>query len=148
MLKKRSKFNVDTSGKGKDKRTYDGILFDSEMEMKYYRDYLLFEKECGNIIDIKVHPRYILQESYVKNGKKILPIFYELDFEYVTSSGETFLIDIKGMELSDAKLKRKIFDYKYPDKNLKWIAYSRLDGGWVETDKIKKGRSQRKKSKE
>ena len=24
--------------KGKEKRTHDGILFDSELEMKYYRD--------------------------------------------------------------------------------------------------------------
>lgn len=33
----RSKFNVD---KDKEKRTYDNIVFDSQLEMKYYRDVL------------------------------------------------------------------------------------------------------------
>ena len=33
----RSKFNVD---KDKEKRTYNNIVFDSQLEMKYYRDVL------------------------------------------------------------------------------------------------------------
>lgn len=38
----RTKFNVD---KDKAKRTCEGIVFDSVMEMKYYRDVVLPQKQ-------------------------------------------------------------------------------------------------------
>ena len=38
IKKKRSKFNVDTTKKGERNRTYDNIVFDSILEMQYYRD--------------------------------------------------------------------------------------------------------------
>lgn len=43
----RSKYNVtdDVS-----KRTFDGIVFDSEMEMKYYKDVILPAVKSGEII--------------------------------------------------------------------------------------------------
>ncbi len=40
-----------------------------------------------------------------------------------------------------------MFDYIYPDKTLLWIAFSGVDGGWVEVEKIDKGRKERKKAK-
>ena len=42
----RSKFNVD---KDKEKRTYNNIVFDSQLEMKYYRDVLCPAVESGEV---------------------------------------------------------------------------------------------------
>ena len=45
----RSKFNVD---KDKEKRTYNNIVFDSQLEMKYYRDVLCPAVESGEVQSI------------------------------------------------------------------------------------------------
>ena len=42
-----SKFNV---SKDKTRRTFAGIIFDSELEMKYYRDFVLPKIESGEKI--------------------------------------------------------------------------------------------------
>jgi hypothetical protein len=143
----RSKFNVDTSSKGKDKRTYEGILFDSEIEMKCYRDYLLPLKREGVVKEIALQPKFTLQPKYEKNGKKVLPIHYVADFEITYSDGRNLVVDIKGLPTSDAKIKRKMFDYVYPEKTLVWWSYSKIDGGWVDVETIEKGRKERKKAK-
>ena len=38
--KKRSKYGVDTSAKGKEKRTYNGKVLDSETEMKFLKEWI------------------------------------------------------------------------------------------------------------
>lgn len=43
-----SKFNV---SKDKTRRTFAGIIFDSELEMKYYRDFVLPKIESGEILN-------------------------------------------------------------------------------------------------
>jgi hypothetical protein len=144
---KRSKFNVDTSDKGKIKRTYNNIIFDSEVEMKAYRDYLFPLLEQGEITRLELQPKFQLQSKFEKNGKKIMAINYVADFEIEYKDGRVEVLDIKGMATSDAKIKRKMFDYVYPDKTLLWISYSKIDGGWVEVEIIEKGRKERKKAK-
>ncbi|MCI0501113.1 MAG: DUF1064 domain-containing protein [Epsilonproteobacteria bacterium] len=62
-------------------------------------------------------PKYILQDKFVANdGSKIQPIHYIADFAY-----DNVVIDIKGDPTSDAKIKRKLFMYKYPELKLKWL---------------------------
>lgn len=144
---KRSKFNVDTSDKGKIKRTYNNIIFDSEIEMKAYQDYLFPLLEQGEITRLELQPKFQLQPKFEKNGKKIMAINYVADFEVEYKDGRVEIIDIKGMPTSDAKIKKKMFDYVYPDKTLLWISYSKIDGGWVKVEEIEKGRKARKKAK-
>jgi hypothetical protein len=146
-MKTRSKFNVDTSKKGKEKRTYEGITFDSEVELKAYKEHLLPLKTKGVVKEITFQPKFTLQPRYEKNGKKILPIYYVADFEIDFSDGHTEIWDIKGMAQPEAKLKRKMFDYIFPDKFLRWIGYSKIDGGFVDMEKIEAGRKLRKKAK-
>ena len=43
----RSKYNVSSN---KAKRSYDGIVFASELEMKYYRDVVLPAYNAGEIV--------------------------------------------------------------------------------------------------
>lgn len=140
----RSKFNV---GKDKTDRTYNGIVFDSVVEMKYYRDVILPKTQSGEITYFERQKRYELQPSYVYQGKKIRPIDYKADFYIEYKNGNIVVIDIKGCPDSVAKLKRKMFSYKYPSIDYQWIGYSKISGGWKTYEEIEAGRKQRKLAK-
>ena len=146
-----SKFNVNTSKKSKEKRTLNGYTFSSDVEYRFYV-YLLSKQEKGIVKNIIIQPKYLLQEMYVKYGKKVLPIYYISDFEVEYENGDIITYDVKGMSTPDFILKKKIFDYKYPDKILRVINYSKIDGndeneGWCDVKVIEKGRKERKKAK-
>ncbi len=140
----RSKFNV---GKDKTDRTYDGIVFDSSVEMRYYRDVVLPKIEDGTIVKCDRQKRYILQPSFLHEGKKIQPIEYKADFYLVYADGREQVIDIKGCPDAVAILKRKLFWYVHPNVEYIWIGYSQIDGGFVSYETIKAGRKERKKLK-
>jgi hypothetical protein len=142
----RSKFNVNNSKSAKKKRTINGYTFDSDIEYKFY-EYLLSQQEQGIVKSIEIQPVYLLQEAYKKYNRNIRKIEYIADFCVVYSDESEIIYDVKGMVMNDFKLKRKLFDYKYADKILRCINWSRLDGGWVDIEVIEKGRKERKKSK-
>ena len=48
----------------------DGIVFDSQAEGKRYQELKLLLKN-GDIKDLELQPRFILQDSFKKNGKYI-----------------------------------------------------------------------------
>lgn len=127
------------------KTEYMGIIFDSKMEKEYY-EYLLGLQKKGLVKRILLQPVFELQPSYKKNGKHVREIKYVADFLVEYKDGTTEVIDIKGMVLSDFKLKMKIFEYKYP-YTLKLITFSKLDGGWITLDELKKARKKRKQLK-
>lgn len=64
----RTKFNV---GKNTYDRTYNGIVFDSAVEMKYYRDVILPAVERGEIAHYEMQKKYILQPAFTRGGKKV-----------------------------------------------------------------------------
>ena len=137
----KSKYNVD---KDTTKRIYNGIVFDSVLEMKYYRDVILPNVESGYITNYELQKKYELQPKFEKDGKNVKAITYIADFYIEYSNGTTRVIDIKGMPDSVAKLKRKMFWYKYPNIDYVWITYSKCDGGWIEYEILKKAREQRR----
>ena len=124
----RSKFNVD---KDKEKRTYNNIVFDSQLEMKYYRDVLCPAVESGEVTYFELQKKYELQPKYTHNGKTVLPIIYVADFYMEYADGHIEVVDTKGCPDSVAKLKRKLFWYIYPDIDYKWITYVQKWGGWL-----------------
>lgn len=124
------------------KVTVDGISFDSKLEADYYRQ-LLWLKLHGDIKDFKLQPRYLLQEAFTKNGKKHRKIEYIADFEITHHNGSIETVDVKGMETADFKLKRKLFEKKYPQK-LSLVTYHSGLGGWCELDDVKKYKKQNK----
>ena len=131
----RTKFNVD---KNTEKRTYNGIVFDSILEMKYYRDVLLPKVESGEVINYVLQKPYELQPKFVHNGKTIRPIQYVADFYIVYKDGREEVIDTKGYGDQMAILKRKIFWYHYPDVDYKWVTYVKKYGGWIDYEEYKK----------
>lgn len=48
-------------------------------------------------------------------------ITYVCDFYLIYKDGRSEVIDVKGMATPEAKLKRKMFLYKYPEENLLWV---------------------------
>lgn len=144
----RTKFNID---KDKEKRTYDGIVFDSVLEMKYYRDVVLPKKESGEITFYELQKKYILQDGFIRRGKRVLPITYVADFYLEYADGHSEVIDIKGCPDATAKLKRKMFWYRYPELDYLWISYTKKFGGWGDYDtynQLRKNAKREKKLKE
>lgn len=89
-------------------------LFDSEQESKRYKE--LSEKEnSGDIYNLQVHPVYILQDEFEKNGIKWKKIVYEADFSYITKDGKNIVEDVKGFITPEFEIKRILFENKYPD---------------------------------
>lgn len=99
---------------GAQKTEVDGIIFDSKAEARYYETLKAYEK-IGQIYDLKLQPRFELQPAFTKNGKKERPICYVADFIYKDRNGVTVVVDVKGKKTDVYKLKKKLFEYKYPD---------------------------------
>lgn len=140
---RQSKFNV---GKDKKNREYNGIVFDSALEMKYYRDVITPLLLSGEIIKVERQKDYTLQPKFCKEGKTIPAIIYKADFVVQYSDGREQVIDIKGYADAVAKLKRKIFWYVYPDIDYVWIGYSRTCGGWTTYENIQTNMKKKNKN--
>ena len=142
----RTKFNVD---KDKEKRTCNGIVFDSILEMRYYRDVICPQVESGNIVDVQLQVKYELQPKFTHDNKTVQSINYIADFVVTYADGRLEVIDIKGLPTQDALLKRKMFWYKYPDITYIWITWCQKFGGWIEYNEYKhmKREESRNKSK-
>lgn len=71
--------------KYKNKKTQvDMYVFDSIAESRRYKELALLEK-AGEIKDLQLQPRFLLQESFKKNGKTYRKIEYIADFMYSQS---------------------------------------------------------------
>ena len=139
----RSKFNV---SKNTASRTYNGIVFDSGMEMKYYRDVVLPQAGSGEILEYELQKPYTLQPKFIRDNKTVQPIIYVADFFIRCKDGSEAVIDVKGCPDNTAKLKRKLFWYNYPDIDYRWVCLSVIDGGWRDYSYVEKQRGERKKN--
>ena len=91
----------------------DGIRFDSQAEARRYVALKSMERS-GEIIGLKIHPRYILQSPFIRDGRREREITYEGDFSYVKDN-RLVVEDVKGLKTDLYKVKRKMFMYRYPD---------------------------------
>ena len=104
--KKKSKYN-------NNRAKVDGIWFDSQKEAEYYG----MLKQLLKAKAIKGFCRqceFILQEGFAD----IRPITYKADF-IVFHEGKTEIIDVKGFEIEEFKLKKKMFMDKFRGLELK-----------------------------
>lgn len=133
---------------GAKKIVVDGIKFDSKDEAAYYQ-YLLKQKAQGKILNFELQPKYELQPSFKKNGKTYRAITYAPDFLIYHLDGSEELIDVKGMSTQQGEMRKKLFEYKFPNLKLTWVARSLKYGvdGWIEYDELKKKRRENKKCK-
>jgi hypothetical protein len=97
------------------KVVYDGRKFDSKLECNIYK--VLKERLVPYGFHIGFQPLFILQDKFKFEGHIIRPITYKADFLIYKGSPDTdigvfnkyAIIDAKGMETPEFKLKRKLF---------------------------------------
>ncbi|MGG4042103.1 DUF1064 domain-containing protein [Bacillus smithii] len=123
----------------------DGHVFDSKIEARYYEQ-LKWLQEHNQILFFRLQPRYLLQEAFTKDGKTYRKIEYIADFEVHHLDGSIEVVDVKGYETEAFRLKRKLFEKKYPHR-LSLVTYVKKYGGWITLDELKKRRKQAKKVK-
>jgi hypothetical protein len=100
------------------KTVIDGMTFDSKAEARRYTILRLLERQ-GLIKDLETQPKFLLLEGFKKSGKTFRGINYKADFRYWDCTNECVVIeDVKGMETDVFKIKRKLFEYKYPELTL------------------------------
>lgn len=120
----------------------DGHIFDSRIEARYYEQ-LKWLQENKQILFFRLQPRYLLLEAFEKDGRKFRKMEYIADFEVHHLDGSIEVIDVKGMETEAFKIKRKLFEKKYPH-TLSLITFSQIDGGWISLEQLSKNRKARK----
>ena len=126
------------------KTTIDDIVFDSKDEALYY-EALKDMKAKGLIKDFELQPEFILQEGFEKDEKKYRAIKYTADFRVLTNNDYSYIVDVKGMLTTEFKIKMKLFNYKYPDIELRLISRSVKYGneyGFIDYYELQKIRKQ------
>jgi len=103
------------------KTIVDGITFDSKREAARYQELKLLER-AGEIRNLKLQPRYVLQDSFRKNGVTHRAITYVADFEYIDNQTNTVVVeDVKGKKTAVYNLKKKLFEKKYQNLSIREI---------------------------
>ena len=97
----------------------DMYVFDSIAESRRYKELKLLQR-AGEISELTLQPRFLLQEAFRKNGKSYRKIEYVADFMYL-QDGKYIVEDVKGIQTDVFKLKHKIFEKLYPDLELRII---------------------------
>lgn len=146
------------------KTEIDGIIFDSKMESQYY-EYLKELKAAGIVTQFKLQPEFLLQEKFIIIEGQVIEgsnpdflklkrkykvpttqaIKYKSDFEVHYADGHVEIIDTKGIETADFKIKKKMFAYKYPTLDFRVIIKTKE--GWVPYDEYQKTKRRKKKEK-
>jgi len=103
------------------KTTINNITFDSKLESKRYQELKLMER-VGLIKDLILQPSYELIPSFKKNSKTYRKSTYKADFSYFDIElGKSIVEDTKGFKTDIYLLKKKMFEYKYPELEIKEI---------------------------
>lgn len=127
-----------------------GQVFHSRQEAEYFL-VLVDKLRKGEITDLRLQPKFTLQDAFYHDGKKILAIEYVPDFEIVYPNERIVYIDVKGHEDAQFKIKHKMFKFRYRDHELLLLKKVSKFGGWItvaEYDEKKAEENKRKKEAE
>lgn len=98
------------------RKTTVGLLtFDSLAEARRYQELQTLQR-AGLISCLVCQPTWELIPAYTrKDGKKIRATKYRADFSYFEKDGTFIVEDVKGKATEVYKIKRKLFEFKYPE---------------------------------
>lgn len=105
---------------GNKKTVRNGVKFDSKAEARRYEELCLLQR-AGEITDLRLQPRYELQPKFKRGKKTIQAITYIADFEYC-ERGRVVAEDVKGVKTQVFSIKAKMFQFRYPDIELRITA--------------------------
>lgn len=99
---------------GAKKITVGGRTFDSKKEARR-AETLAMQEQYGIIHGLEYQKTFELQAAYTNNkGEHIRAITYKADFVYI-EDGKIIAEDCKGFRTPEYKLKKKLFEKKYPE---------------------------------
>ena len=99
----------------------DGIHFSSQKEGLRYIE-LKRLQQAGIVKEFEMQPKFLLQETFRKNGKLIRAIYYIADFRVLYADGHEEIEDVKGRFMTELfKIKWKLWDKRYPELELKIV---------------------------
>lgn len=84
----------------------DWIKFKSKIESRFY---LFFQENKIKILSLQ--PNYILQNKFTFENEKYREISYKSDF-LIEFKNKKYLLEIKGFETPEWKIKKKLFLFK------------------------------------
>lgn len=93
------------------KTVVDGTTFSSRAEASRYST-LKAKVASGDISQLVLQPRFVLQVGFGPAGKKVRAIEYVADFQYM-EAGRVIVEDVKGMKTETYNMKKKMFIFKY-----------------------------------
>lgn len=103
------------------KTIVNGINFDSKKEAKRFNELKILEK-ANEITELRTQVKFELQPSFKKGGKTYRKIEYIVDFTYFDNKLNKYRVeDAKGYRTEVYKLKKKLFEYKYPHLKIEEI---------------------------
>ena len=127
------------------KAVINNIQFDSLNESRYYIEVLNGIKN-KKIKSYELQKPYELIPAYTKNGHKIRKMEYLADFVLKMTDGSTKVVDVKGVETDVFKLKKKLFEYKYPDLSIECVRYINSLSCWMTLKEYKDFKKQNRKN--
>ncbi len=98
---------LERSKYGARKTEFDGIMFDSQLELSFYK-----KLRENNIVILERQTKFVLQESFHIGKELIREIAYKSDF-LIEWCWRRIYIDSKGMEVPEFKIKHKMWLFKY-----------------------------------
>lgn len=98
---------LERSKYGARKTEFDGIMFDSQLELSFYK-----KLRENNIVILERQTKFVLQESFHIGKELIREIAYKADF-LIEWCWRKIYIDSKGMEVPEFKIKHKMWLFKY-----------------------------------
>lgn len=104
---------------GAKKTIVNGISFDSKKEADRFMELFILQK-ANKIKNLKLQPRYELQEKFKFNGKTYRAIYYVADFEYYDIERKATIVEDVKSKFTEKnelfRLKEKMFLKNYGDK--------------------------------
>jgi hypothetical protein len=118
------------------KVTYDGINFDSQSEMNYYK----YLKSRDDVSHIECHPAFTLipsfeiKSSITKSGKsKKAAMRFTPDFKVTYSDGRVETVDVKGHKKAINEgfpIRKKLWEYQH-QQELIVVIWDKKLGEWT-----------------
>lgn len=148
-------FTLPQLGDGQKKTKYgaykaevDGRIFDSVMEARFYvalRELLAQERIAG----FECQKEFELQPKFRSRttGRVVRPITYIADFFVTGCDGVQTAVDVKGQETPEFRIKKKLFEYRYPDVKFACVQWRASTGSWEDLEVIKAARRKKKREK-
>jgi len=97
------------------KVSVNGKVFDSKKEANRYCE-LIKMQQAGLIKDLETQKKFLLLDTFRKNGKTYKQINYYADFVYFNIYEKKVVVeDVKGCRTEVYKIKKKLFEFIYPN---------------------------------